>query len=1088
MNPAATPYAYEVDGRRVPRQAFYAVACDPRRSVAVQACAGAGKTWMLVSRILRALLDGVAPHEILAITFTKKAAGEMRARLQQWLQAYAHADDAVLRHELSIRGLPPEAVPALVQPLRDLYGRLLETGRPVQIRTFHSWFAALLRAAPLSTLERLGLPARHELLENDKDAIALVWRPFHEAVLRDPQARVDYEACIAEHGRTQTFKALGAALDKRVEFTLADHEGVVDVSVQSWDQAYPEFAGPASVVDVILQPGVVRTCLQEAARWLGRATQPSYAAFGSQLERALTEGHWEAAIRALLTDKNTPRKYSDNLAGLPEIRQAQALAQRLVAAREQETAWHYHQRIARLARILIAQFAQLKRDEGWVDMSDLEQAALMLLSDPVLSGWVQQRLDARVRHLLVDEFQDTNPLQWQALHAWLSAYAGAGAGDAPGVFIVGDPKQSIYRFRRAEPQVFRAAQRFVVEGLGGALLGCDHTHRNAGAVLASVNAVMRQAQDGGHYEDFRAHTTESKDTGHVRHLPQIGREARAAAETAAGDNWRDSLLEPRALPEEHLITLESRQAARWIARQLADGVAPEAIMVLARRRKRLAALEDELRFMGIPAQQPEKTNLGEAPEVQDLVALLDVLVSPTHDLSLARALRSPLFSVPDDALVALAQRARAVAGDDPPRHWFDGLQEAGADLPAALRGVGETLARWKRWVDRMPPHDALDAIFHEGDVLARFAQAVPTALRAPVLANLRALLGAALEVGGGRYATPYAFVRAMRAGGVRAPAVAQSSAVQLLTVHGAKGLEAPIVLILDADGAAAQAQNMGMLVDWPGEAPAPRRFAFVASETRPPVCCADALAVERQARQREELNGLYVAMTRARSVLVMSSVEPHAPAEGSWWRRLQPQCQPVPDADLAPAPAAAGDPTPTCRLDIVPWGEAAREGDAAGASAVPVDLEEGHSRFGQALHRLLECWPQGQAACPPALSQRVAREFRLAASALEDAAAVALRILRGEGAWAWDPQVVDWADNEVELHHQGQLLRLDRLVRRRDGAQWWVLDYKSAARPERDEALLAQMRRYRAAVAAIHPGAVVKAAFLTGQGRLVAVD
>jgi ATP-dependent helicase/nuclease subunit A len=95
----------------------------------------------------------------------------------------------------------------------------------------------------------------------------------------------------------------------------------------------------------------------------------------------------------------------------------------------------------------------LKRDEGWVDMNDVEQAAHLLLSDPVLSGWIQERLDARMRHLLVDEFQDTNPLQWQALHAWLSGYAGAG-GSAPSVFIVGDPKQSIYRFRRAEPQVF----------------------------------------------------------------------------------------------------------------------------------------------------------------------------------------------------------------------------------------------------------------------------------------------------------------------------------------------------------------------------------------------------------------------------------------------------------------------------------------------------------------------------------------------------------------------------------------------------------------------------------------------------------
>ncbi len=228
-----TDYAYELNGDRVSREGFYAVACDPRRSVAVQACAGAGKTWMLVSRILRALLEGAPPHEILAITFTKKAAGEMRERLHHWLQEFAGADDATLLRELVMRGVAPDAAAAQVQPLRELYSCLLATGRPVQIRTFHSWFAALLRTAPLLTLERLGLPARHELLENDKDAVAQVWRRFHDAVLRDAQARADYEACIAAHGRSQTQKALHAALDKRVEFALADQAGVVQGSVQT---------------------------------------------------------------------------------------------------------------------------------------------------------------------------------------------------------------------------------------------------------------------------------------------------------------------------------------------------------------------------------------------------------------------------------------------------------------------------------------------------------------------------------------------------------------------------------------------------------------------------------------------------------------------------------------------------------------------------------------------------------------------------------------------------------------------------------------------------------------------------------------
>ncbi len=159
--------AYRIDGQLVERAAFYTVACDPARSVAVEACAGAGKTWMLVSRILRALLDGTAPQDILAITFTKKAAGEMRQRLQDWLRDFAALDDAQATRELVLRGMAPEQAAASATDLRGLHARLLAAGRPVQIRTFHSWFAALLRGAPLAVLQELGLPAEHELLEDD---------------------------------------------------------------------------------------------------------------------------------------------------------------------------------------------------------------------------------------------------------------------------------------------------------------------------------------------------------------------------------------------------------------------------------------------------------------------------------------------------------------------------------------------------------------------------------------------------------------------------------------------------------------------------------------------------------------------------------------------------------------------------------------------------------------------------------------------------------------------------------------------------------------------------------------------------------
>ena len=1075
--------AYEHNGERIERERFYEIACDPRRSVAVEACAGAGKTWMLVSRILRALLAGAQPHEILAITFTKKAAGEMRQRLMGWLAEFAAAPPDVLDAALAARGVAQPSAHD-IQALKGLYAQLLGSGRGVQVRTFHSWFAALLRNAPLAVLEQLALPARYELVEDDSEAIALVWRRFHSAVAAEPAARADFEASVAMHGRSQTRKALLAALAKRVEFALADAHDVVAGSVQAMGEQFPEFAGIAEPADV-LQGGAPKQLLMDAAGALGRAHARTFSAKGAQLEVAVGAGDLPAVFEALLTQKGEPRRFSEKIEGLAQVRAAQELALRVAAAATQHEAWSHQQRMARLTRLLIAEFGALKRERGWVDMNDVERAALVMLSDPVLSGWVQERLDARIGHLLIDEFQDTNPLQWQALHAWLSGYAGAG-GAAPGVFIVGDPKQSIYRFRRAEPQVFRAAQSFVVEALGGDLLSCDHTHRNAPALLDAVNGVMAAAQAEGRYEGFRAHTTEARQSGEVASLPQIGRPdaQRADSDPDGGAiEWRDSLTAPRELPEEKLVSLECRQAAAWIAQEIGAGTAAGDVMVLARKRDRLTAMEHELRSLHIPAQQPEKTDLCDAPEVQDVAALLDALVSPTHDLSLARALRSPLFGLADDALVAIALAARQARDAGSARSWFELLQHD-EGLHAAFGDVAAQLRRWQLWLNALPPHDALDRIYHDGDVAARFAAAAPAPSRQAVLANLRALLGAALDVDGGRYATPYGFVRALKAGGIQGPAFSQANAVRLLTVHGAKGLEAPLVVLLDTDGAPPRAESMGVLVEWPGEAPAPWRFAFIASETRPPPCSVAALEAERTARQREELNALYVAMTRARRRLVVSSVQPHIRADASWWQRLQPHCtplQPAPIVEHGIEPAGA-DTFVLPQLPIVA-NVGARAGDVLPASAKPPP-ESDESRRGQALHRLLETWRGGARQFGAVPLQRIAREFALTEGAAREAAAMAQCILEGEGAWAWDSTVVEWHANEVPLHHRGELLRLDRLVRR-TGGEWWVLDYKSAHRPEQQAGLVEQMLRYRAAVQAACPGDSVRAAFLTGDGKLV---
>ncbi|MEN9983048.1 MAG: hypothetical protein RI918_1017 [Pseudomonadota bacterium] len=690
-----TQAAYEHNGQQVTATQFYAIACDPQRSVAVEACAGAGKTWMLVSRMIRALLEEEAPqpHEILAITFTKKAAGEMRQRLQEWLAEFAFATPEKLEQELIMRGISRQKLCAenglqpaysLPEQLQNLYQKMLSQGRGVQIKTFHGWFASLLRTAPLSVLEGVNLPANYTLLEDDKLATPSVWRRFFGTLLKDESAKNDLKELVAEYGKSQALKALDEALSKRVEFQLADEKGLVDVSVPHFAEFFPDFQGcespEAAFLDSEPSNDIRRQIFIEAAKILGAASQKTFSAKGLELEKAITDNDLSSAIAALLTEKGTPRKFNAALSENEFVSRAQDLALRFQAAIAQHAAWQHQQRMTRLTRLLINEFGNLKRQRGWVDMNDVERAALVMLSSPELSGWVQERLDARVKHLMIDEFQDTSPLQWQALYAWLSGYAGAGS-KPPVVFIVGDPKQSIYRFRRAEPQVFIAAKQFVQDGLDGDLLSCDHTRRNAVRVMEAVNTVMLQAQVARQYSDYRAHSTEIAVAGAVLRLPQIERIAKDKEEKRASDDsaemtWRDSLTEPREEIEEKIVTLECRQAAEFIQQLLQSGKKPKEIMVLARKRSRLSLMQTELQVLSIASQQPEKSNLADAPEVQDIIALLDVLVSPTHDLSLARALKSPLFGVTDDDLVeiALAQKADHSVATSSSNSWLNLLQ------------------------------------------------------------------------------------------------------------------------------------------------------------------------------------------------------------------------------------------------------------------------------------------------------------------------------------------------------------------------------------------------------------------------------
>jgi ATP-dependent helicase/nuclease subunit A len=1071
--------SYTIDGRAVPSERFYEVACNPHRHVVVEACAGAGKTWMLVSRMLRALLDGADPQQILAITFTKKAAGEMRARLLEWLEELPVLGDEKLKVEMRIRGLPDVHVADFRQQLHSLNLRLMRSPRPVQIRTFHSWFAQLTRCAPIGLRHALGLPGSYELLEDDSQIVEAVWPRFWAAIQASTELSEAYSASVASIGRSNTQAALAAALNHRAELAAASQEVLQQLSVPHFTQVFAGLQGLAHPDDWFLLPES-QDLIRSAARALGHGTAQTPQRDAAELERLITQGRWAEADSVLLTDKGTMPARPATAGMTDGHKQTLQLAREhcvlVVKARIQHLAWLHQQRMLTLSRVLIEMFAGVKRERGWVDMGDIEQVALHLLNDETMGAWLQEVLDWRIRHLLIDEFQDTNPLQWQVLSGWLQSYAGQPA-QAPSVFIVGDPKQSIYRFRRADPQVFAAAKVFVQEGLQGQWLACDHTRRNARAIIGLTNAVMQKATDDHEMSGFRAHSTQSDEAGEILVLPLVVMQADAADRTPPG-HWRDSLTVPRVQPDEHVRQLEARQAAQALAGWVHSGESPGEIMVLARKNAQLARMEQELRALGVPCVRADQDSLLDSPEVQDIVALLECLLQPANDLALARALKSPVFGLDDAALATIAltvkagqtgQDVQAMQGGMSWRMAIDqlGLQDHTGRVLAAV------LQRWQSWLSQWPVHDALSHMMDEGQILRRYAQCVPEAMHGRVQANLQSMVNAALQVGGGRFVSARRLLRSLKDGRVKAPATTQTGAVRLLTIHKAKGLEANTVLLLDTMPSRDKVKGYRVLLDWPATLPGPKQLAFVTSAGNPAQSLQDLVSEDQCLDAREDLHCLYVAMTRAKRRLVISANQgKQVNPDASWYTRLMQtgllqSIESLREPSLRPESAQrVFDALPDLCLASSTEGlpMQAKEGDAVS------DL---HARRGMALHLLLQSIPLHDGVdIPPPSAVDVQAAMRRHGVPFEqsDWLQQAVRAILRKQAWLWNSRQVEWASNEMEVWHAGRLLRFDRVVRRKlpdpaTASAWWIVDYKSALQPSRSSAYREQVADYKRALA-----------------------
>ena len=1086
-------------------------ALDPERSVVVEACAGSGKTWLLVSRIVRLLLAGSAPAEILAITFTRKAAQEMQARLNDWLHLLATAPEAEVRDFLRQRALGEDEITACLPRARRLFEQTLHSRPTVTVNTFHGWFLDLLQHAPLQS----GAAGGVALLEQTAPLLEEAWQALAEQLLDAPDSPTAHSLnrLFRDYGLSNTRTLLQRFIAHRAEW-WSFSQGQAEPLAFALDQLSVELG--IGFDQAILQPlftdEALITALQQCADLLAQRDTQEDPKFAQQIQVALANADIEQCFACLFpiffTIKGTPRARklslalsknlgAENAARLMQLHEY--IVQRLSEAKTQrceQAALHFNFDVLACGQALLQHYQALKDARGVLDFPDIEYRARSLLTESDHAAYMQYKLDARYRHILLDEFQDTNPLQWQILKSWFDA--AVDAGRTPCVFMVGDPKQAIYRFRGADARLFALASTYLKTQFNAHHLTQHQSWRNAQPVLDAVNRVFAEQPLFTH---FQAHQARQLNLpGQVWLLPL---EAKPAPSEATPTALRNPLTTPLAEIGATGHQREAEQIAAGIQAIVGQwaifdhGVRRLAtyhdIMLLTRTRTHLRVYEDALKQAGIPFLSSRKGGLLETLEARDLTALLEFLVLPNADLKLAHVLRSPLFDVSDDDLLILANQGEG--------SWWQQLchMVALGSASAALQRAQILLDGWRRHTDQLPVHDLLDRIYHEGDVLACYQRTVPVVMADAVQANLLRFLELSLTLEGGRYPSLPKFIDALnllrRGGDQEAPDEGQAAdaenAVHLYTVHGAKGLECPIVWLLNANAAPLPRDSYSTLVDWPPGADAPCHFSFTSIIDARGQARNSHFEREAELLAREELNLLYVAITRAQQYLIVSGAEAGATQHPSWYARLANVLAANDDLtppDRAPVDApSVADSAPTSHLDLESHLPAATVacGQRTQITETPA------MRHGTLLHRLLE------QLAPPARAKdkvRLQQEWGIAPDSFDmlwreaQAILTAPRLVR-----FFDPAHYRRAWNELPfLTTNGDCLRIDRLVEFEN--EIWVLDYKAtetateATLTQAAHAHRAQLNNYLTAMQTLFPGKQMKGGLIFKAGLLFEIN
>ncbi|MFV1974067.1 MAG: UvrD-helicase domain-containing protein, partial [Thiohalobacterales bacterium] len=551
---------------------------------------------------------------------------------------------------------------------------------------------------------------------------------------------------------------------------------------------------------------------------------------------------------------------------------------------------------------LLEHYQRIKREQRVFDFADLEWLACELLNRSEHAGWVQYKLDARIDHLLVDEFQDTNPTQWRLLRPLLEELAAGDAGRQRSVFLVGDRKQSIYGFRRANPALLETASGWLEQHRDAERYRLNHSRRSAAAVMECVNRVFSQPDMEGLLADFRKHDTHYPDmAGHVELLPLCtGADdiEDAPDSPTAGLALRNPLHTPRESAENAMFRHEGERIAATIQHLLASGATVEKdgkvrelnhgdILILVRQRTHATAYEAALRDAGIPCLGASRGLLLENLEVRDLVALLNTLVSPYDNLALAQVLRSPLFDLDSELLLPLC--------NDSDSHWYARLEQLAAGGTAPYREAFDLLQGWRQLAGVLPVHDLLDRVFHEGEVVQRYEAAFPPLLIPRVRASFTRFIELALELDNGRYPSLPRFLDLLARlrdtdqdqPDESAPDDSHGDRVRLLTIHAAKGLEAPVVFLADAATTPKDRSAWSACIDWPDNDEHPKLMLLAARNASRDSRTQGLLDAQTAATRTEDANLLYVALTRARQYLFISGSAKPGSRNSGWYGAIE---------------------------------------------------------------------------------------------------------------------------------------------------------------------------------------------------------